>query len=375
MAKDFIPVCEPTLGKEEVDNVVQAIKSGWISSKGSFIDDFERQFSAYIGAKHGISVCNGTAALHVALHATGIGRGDEVIMPSFTMVATADAALYVGAKPVFVDSEARTWNMDVTKVEKLVTKKTRAIMPMHTYGHPVDMGPVLEIAGRHGLLVIEDAAEAHGAEYKGKRVGCMGAAGCFSFYANKIITTGEGGMVLTNDDETARKARLFKDLAHSERQRFLHDGVGYNYRMTNMQAALGVAQMTKIGMFVEARRRNAMTYNSMLKDVEGIVTPPEAKWAKNVYWMYGILVEDSFGLGRDRLMAELERKGIGTRSFFTPMNRQPFIRSMGLANGRFPVAEMLGSRGLYLPSSSSLTREQIERVCDAIKEIGKSKGG
>jgi perosamine synthetase len=231
------------------------------------------------------------------------------------------------------------------------------------------MDPILEIAEEHDLYVIEDAAEAHGAEYKGKKVGCLGDVGCFSFYANKIITTGEGGMMVTNNDKIAKKARMLKDLAHSEERRFLHKLVGFNYRMTNIQAAIGLAQLQKIEKFIEMRRNNAKLYNSFLKDIKGITLPPEEKWAKNVYWMYSILIEDDFGISRDEVMAELKKRGIETRSFFIPMHRQPVFKDMKSSKGNFPIADELSRKGLYLPSSSSLTRQQILHVVKSLKEI------
>ena len=367
----MIPVCEPTLIGEELENVIDCIKTNWISSKGKYIEEFEKQFSSFCNAKHGIANSNGTTALHLAVAALGLGKGDEVIMPTLTMVASAVAVVYTGAKPVFVDCEADTWNMDINKIEEKITDKTKAIMPVHIYGHPVDMDALFEIAKKHGLYIIEDAAEAHGAEYKGKRVGCLGDVGCFSFYANKIITTGEGGMVLTNNDELAEKMRELRDLAHSKEKRFLHKMIGFNYRMTNLQAAIGVAQMKNINKLIEMRRRNAKLYNSFLGKIDGINLPPEKKWAKNVYWMYAIVLEDSFGLDRDTLREKLMQNGIETRSFFIPMHEQPIFKKMDIAKGSYPVADEVSKRGLYLPSSSSLTESQINFICETIKNIKK----
>lgn len=369
----MIPVCEPVLGKEELENVVEAVKTGWISSKGKFVDDFENQFADYCGAKYGFATTNGTAALHLSMLAHGVGRGDEVIVPDFTMIASANAVVYTGAKPVWIDSETETWNIDISKIEERITGRTKAIMPVHIYGHPVNMGPLMKIAKENDLIVIEDAAEAHGAEYRGRKVGCLGNSGCFSFYANKIITTGEGGMFVTNDSEAAGEARRFKDLYFDDERRYIHEKIGFNFRMTNMQAAIGLAQLHKIDRLVETKRKIGKTYNSLLSDVEGITTPPEAKWAKNVYWMYSILVEDDFGVDRDTLKKELYRKGIDTRFTFTPMHSQPCFKGIADpgSDKDFPVSVELSRKGLYLPSGMNLTEDQIKYICDAIRKLGR----
>lgn len=360
-----IPVCEPKLGKEEIQYVMECLDSGWISSKGEFIERFEEKFSKYCGAKYGVATSSGTTALHLALATLGIGLGDEVIIPSFTMIATANAVVYTGAKPVLVDSENSTWNIDVDKIEEKVTKKTKAVTVVHTYGHPVNMGPLLDLAEAHNLVVIEDAAEAHGAEYNAKRVGAIGELGCFSFYANKIITTGEGGMLVTNNQDLADKAKLLRDQAFEREKRFWHRYIGFNYRLTNLQAAIGVAQMEKIDAFVETRRKDARLYNSLLKDVKGITLPPEAKWAKSVYWMYSILVQRSFGMNRDSLMKRLLEDGIETRTFFYPIHMQP-VYSDKYAGETYPVAEELSRKGVNLPSGSTLEKKQIEYITQCI---------
>jgi perosamine synthetase len=301
----MIPVCEPLLTGKELEYASDCLKTNWISSAGKYIPEFEKRFAEYCSCKYGISTTSGTTALHLALAALGIGPGDEVVLPAFTMAACAFSIVYTGAKPVLVDAEPDTWNMDVTQLERKITKKTKAIMPVHIYGHPCDMDPIMDIAKRHNLFVVEDAAEAHGAEYKGTRVGSIGQVSCFSFYANKIITTGEGGMVMTNDAQIADKARRLKDQAFSPQRRFLHTNVGFNYRMTNVQAAIGLAQMESIDKFVEMRRKNAALYNAGLKDIPGITLPQEKKWAKNVYWMYGIVAGKELGIDRDSLMQKL----------------------------------------------------------------------
>jgi perosamine synthetase len=261
----------------------------------------------------------------------------------------------------------RTWNMDVDQIEAKVTEKTKAIMPMHTYGHPVYMDKVWEIAEKHGLYVVEDAAESHGAEYKGQRTGSLGDAGCFSFYANKIITTGEGGMITTNNEQIAKLASNLRDHAFSEERHFWHKYLGFNYRMTNLQAAVGLAQTERFAEFVQRRRDNAYHYNSLLKDIPGITTPPEESWAKSVFWMYSILLDDEFGLSRDELREKLAERGIETRTFFIPIHLQP-IYFKTFKGKRYPVAEDLCKRGLYLPSASSLTKEEIEYIVEQVAE-------
>ena len=366
----MIPVCEPLIDEKELAYVVDCLRTNWISSKGKYIEAFEEGFADYCGCKYGIATTSGTTALHLALTSIDIGPGDEVIVPAFTMIATVFAVIYTGAKPVLVDAEPATWNIDHTKIEGKITDKTRVILPVHIYGHPCEMKAIMEIAEKYNLWVVEDAAEAHGAEYRGKKAGCLGHISCFSFYANKIITTGEGGMVVTNEANIAQKARLLKDLAFSPEKRFLHTEIGFNYRMTNIHAAIGLAQLEKIDDLVVARRHNAHYYNSLLKDIPGITLPVEKEKAKNVYWMYGILIENEFGLSRDELMVKLKEKGIETRAFFYPMHQQPVFQKMDLfKGGKYPVAENLAQKGLYLPSGSGLKKEEIEQICQAIKQI------
>jgi perosamine synthetase len=371
-----IPVCEPYLAGNELEYVADCIKSNWISSLGKYIGEFEQRFAQYCGSKYGVSTTSGTTALHLALVSLGIGKGDEVIVPAFTMVAPVFAITYTGAKPVLVDSELETWNMDVTQIERKITPNTKVILPVHIYGHPCDMDQVIEIARKYNLYVIEDAAEAHGAEYKGKRVGGMGDVGIFSFYANKIITTGEGGMMVTNREEVAEKARRLKDQAYSPGKRFLHTDIGFNYRMTNIQAAIGLAQLERIDELVERRRKNARLYNELLKGIEGISLPPQKVWAKNIYWMYCILIGDELGMSRDELQRELKKNGVDTRAFFIPMHQQPAFRNLGLFEEEsYPMSEELSRRGMYLPSGSGLKREEIEQVCTILKRIRESVVG
>jgi perosamine synthetase len=367
----IIPVCEPTLIGNEKKYVNECLDSNWISSAGRFILAFEEAFAAACDAKYGVACANGTVALHLALAALGIGPGDEVILPTFTMIATINAVVYTGATPVLVDSEAETWNMDVNQAADKITPKTKAIIPVHTYGHPVDMEPLLALAEEHGLWVVEDAAEAHGAVYQGTHAGGLGHAGCFSFYANKNITTGEGGMITTNDEALAKLARNLRDHAFSPERHFWHKYLGFNYRMTNLQAAVGLAQTEKMAELVARRRRNAALYNGLLAHIPGIVTPPEAKGCKNVYWMYSVLVEDAFGMSRDQLRHFLAREGIETRTFFIPLHFQPVYYET-FKGQRFSVAEMLCQRGFYYPSASSLTEKEIRYIVDATQRAYES---
>ncbi len=361
MQRIKIPVAAPKIGDKELQYVTECVKSSWISSLGWYVKEFEKRFSSYCGAKYGVATSSGTTALHLALASLGIGRGDEVVIPSLTMIATANAVTYTGAKIALVDSEEECWNIDANKIEEEITEKTKAIIPVHTYGHPADMDPILEVAEKHGLFVVEDAAEAHGAEYKGRKAGGIGDDGCFSFYANKIITTGEGGMLVTNHEDLAERAKALRAHAFSEDKHFWHRAIGFNYRMSSLQAAVGVAQLEKIEEFVERRRKNAMLYNSYLEEIDGVVIPPEANWAKNVYWMYSILIKDEFGMGRDGLMGVLEKDGIETRTFFYPVNIQPIYKDR-FDGQRFPVAEALSKTGMNLPSGTTLNEGEIEYV-------------
>ncbi len=370
----IIPVCEPTLNGNEAEYVLDCIESNWISSAGKYIPRFEEAFAEACGTRYGVACANGTVALHLALATLGIGPGDEVILPTFTMIATINAVTYTGATPVLVDSEPVTWNMDMNQVADKITPSTRVVMPVHTYGHPVDMDPLIEMAERHGLYIIEDAAEAHGAEYKGRQAGSLGHAGCFSFYANKVITTGEGGMITTDAPDVARLASHLRDHAFSEERHFWHKYLGFNYRMTNLQAAVGLAQTEQLESFVRARRANAARYTAALQSIPGIVTPPEADWAKSVFWMYSILVEDEFGMTRDQLRAYLAEHGIETRTFFIPMHLQP-IYYQAFKGQRYPVSEMLCQRGFYLPSASSLTSREIDYITQMVRHAYEQSSG
>ncbi|MBI2134299.1 DegT/DnrJ/EryC1/StrS family aminotransferase [Candidatus Woesearchaeota archaeon] len=358
---DFIPVYEPVLGGNEKKYVLDCLDTGWISSLGKYVTDFENKFSAFSGKKFGVSVANGTVALQLALIALDIKKGDEVIIPDLTFVATANAVSYTGAKPVFVDSERETWNMDPSRIEEKITSKTRAIMPVHLFGHPCDMDPIMDIAKDHDLFVIEDAAEAHGAEYKGKKAGSFGHVSCFSFYGNKTITTGEGGMCITSDGDLAKEMSFLKDHGMSSEKRYYHTKIGFNLRLTNIQAAIGLAQLEQIEKFIDIKRKNALFYNSLLKDIEGVSLPPEMPWAKNTYWMYSILLRDREA--RDRMMSVLKEEKIDSRPFFFPMHQLPMYK----LEKPFPVSDDLSARGMNLPSAPSLSKEDVERICGVIK--------
>lgn len=366
----MIPVNQPLLNGREKELLAECIDSGWISSDGPFVSEFERKFADYIGCKNGIAVCNGTAALETALYAAGIGKGDEVVMPAFTIISCAVAALRLGAVPVLVDAEPETWNMDVNQIEKRITSRTRAIMPVHIYGHPVDMDPVMEIAKKNNLMVIEDAAEVHGAEYKGRKCGSIGNVSAWSFYANKIITTGEGGMVLTSDPKMAERAASYRNLCFRPERRFYHSELGYNFRMTNLQAAVGLAQLERIEEFIVIKRRLGEYYHRKLSAISGIKCQIEKSWAKTVYWMYCIELDQSLNLDADTLMTELGKRGIGSRPFFLGLHEQPVMHDLGLFKGEhYPVTERIARQGLYLPSGLTLTEGLIDQVVDNVRDI------
>jgi perosamine synthetase len=362
------PVAEPEIGEEELRNVVEAVKSGWVSSKGKFIEEFEDSFAKYIGVRYGVATSNGTAALHLALAALHIGKGDEVIVPDLTFAATINVVIYVGAKPVIVDVNPDYWCMDPEKLEKAITPNTKAIIPVHLYGHPCDMDAIMEIASKHNLYVIEDAAEAHGAEYKGKRIGSFGHISCFSFYGNKIITTGEGGMCLTNDNELAERMKILRDHGMNPVKRYWHDVVGFNYRMTNLQAALGLAQLVKIERFIEKKREIAKIYAEELSSLEGVTLHPEMPWAKCVYWLYSILIDNrKVRVDRDELAEKLKENSIETRNFFYPLHEMPIYRKY--ARLTYPVSSKISRQGLNLPSGVKLSEEDVKYIAQKIREI------
>lgn len=375
----MIPVNEPRLGDRELEYVSECVRTGWVSSGGRFINEFEERWAAYCGRRYGIAVSNGTAALQLAVACLGLQPGDEVILPTFTIISCALAVIYNGGVPVVVDSEPRTWCLDVHQVEKKITHRTRAIMPVHIYGHPVDMDPLLDLADRYGLAIIEDAAEAHGAEYLStrngpesgwRRCGNFGAMSCFSFYANKLITTGEGGMVLTDDPQLAEKARSMRNLCFQSNRRFYHEALGYNFRLTNLQAALGLAQLERMDQIVTHKRWLGHEYTRRLSEIKSLQLPIEERWARSVYWMYGAVLCEEVDMDASEFGRRLRDHGVETRPFFLGMHEQPALHLRGLFRGeRYPVAERLARRGLYLPSGSALTEDQLDHVCEAVDKV------
>jgi perosamine synthetase len=375
----MIAVNEPLLGKQELDYVVDCVQSGWISSAGHYIDEFEQTWATYCGRRYGLAVSNGTAALQVAIASLGLKPGDEVIMPTFTIISCALAVVYSGAVPVLVDCDPRTWCMNADEVKAKITGRTRAIMPVHIYGHPVDMDPILALAETHGLAVVEDAAEAHGAEYLSRRdaagplwrrCGGFGTLSCFSFYANKLITTGEGGMVLTDDPQLADQCRSLRNLCFQSNRRFYHEQLGFNFRLTNLQAALGLGQVQRIDEIVARKRWLGLEYSRQLEGVKGLQLPFEESWARGVYWMYGVVLSEESGMDAIQFGRKLRERGIETRPFFLGLHEQPVFHTMGLyLNDRHPVSEHIARQGLYLPSGLALTATQLVHVCDAVREV------
>jgi perosamine synthetase len=367
-------VNEPKLGAREIEYVTEAVETGWVSSAGRFIGEFESGWADFCGRRHGVAVSNGSAALQLALATLSLEPGDEVILPTFTIVSCATAVLSAGAVPVLVDADPETWTMDVEQLERRVGPRTRAVMPVHIYGHPAHMEPILELAERHGLAVVEDAAEAHGAEYRmgsgdWRRCGSFGALSCFSFYANKLVTTGEGGMVVTDDEALAERLRSLRNLCFLPDRRFYHEELGFNFRLTNLQAGLGVAQLERIDEIVDRKRAVAAAYTAGLRGLDGLVLPVEKPWARSVYWMYGVVLDESTGLDATAFGTRLRERGVDTRAFFLGMHEQPALLRLGLFEGqRYPVAERLARQGLYLPSGLALTDDQVATVCAAVRE-------
>jgi len=364
----FIPVGEPSLTGNELKYVTDCIQTGWISSIGGYVKKFESEFASFCDCKHAVAVTSGTTALHLSLEALSVGEGDEVIVPNITFASTAHAVVHARAKPVFVDCDEKTWNIDISKIEEQINDRTRAIIPVHHYGYPCDMDLIMDIARKHNLYVIEDAAEAHGARYKGQKVGSIGDMGTFSFFPNKIITTGEGGMCVTNNPDLDRKARILRDqgLSREGNERYRAEVVGYNYRMTNLQAAVGLAQLEQIDDFLAKRAHIAAKYNEILKDAKGITLAPEKpEWGDNVSWMYSVLLESDFPLSRDQTIAKLKEYNIDTRTMHFPLNLMPPYR-----DGRdLPVSKSLSVRGITLPSSTRLSDEEIEYVAGTLKSL------
>lgn len=370
---NFTPVCEPFLNGNELKYVTDAVETGWISSAGKYVTAFEQQFAAYCGCKYGVAVCNGTVALHLALVSLGIGKGDEVIIPSFTMIASAFAVCYTGAVPVFVDADKNTWNIDVEKIEEKITSRTKAIMPVHVFGLMCDMEPIVELSKKYNLFIVEDAAEAHGAEYKGKKSGSFSHIASFSFFANKNITTGEGGMVVMYDEELYNKARYFKNLCFplDGNRNYTHNDIGFNYRMSNVIAAIGLAQVEKADFYRDLRIKNNLKYRELLKDVPGIIFQPLLEEFLTVSWMNAIVVDsEKYGHTNDELIVHLKANGIDTRLLFNGMHNQKSLLDFGCdCSGNYPVSDWLTQNGLYLPSASNLSDETIKEICSVIQNF------
>ncbi|NCO32270.1 MAG: hypothetical protein AUJ92_19760 [Armatimonadetes bacterium CG2_30_59_28] len=375
-----IPVCIPVIPRNAKEYINAVVDRNWVSSvcldeEVNFIRKLEEGFGAYVGVQHGIATTSGTTALDLAIATLGICPGDEVIVPTFTMVGTALGVIHSGARPVFVDSDPDTWCIDVNLIEAAITDRTRAVLPVHIYGYPVDMDPLRALARARGLYVIEDAAEAIGTEYKGQKAGSMSDIACFSFYANKTVTSGEGGILVTNSDDHAKRATMLKDMAFGS-TRFIHEDIGYNFRMNNLTAAYAFASFEEVEENVAKRIRNASLYAAALADIEGIQLPPVSTTeCKNSYWMYGILIdEEKFGCSRDETRQFLKQEhGVDTRDFFYPMHKQPIMVERGYADPTtvMPVSERLWESGFYLPSSSNLREDQIAFIADALRKLHK----
>lgn len=367
----MIPVNEPLLNGSEKKFLQDCIDSGWVGSEGPFVKEFEQRFAALHKRKHAIAVCNGSAALEAAVLALDIKEGDEVMMPAFTIISCAAAIVKAGAKPVLVDAEPDTWNMDVNAIEAKITSRTKAIMVAHIYGLPVNMNEVTRIAEKHALKIIEDAAEAHGLHCDGKLCGSFGDISVFSFYPNKLITTGEGGILLTDNDELADKCRSLRNLCFMAERRFVHEELGSNFRMTSLQAALGLAQLERWNEFVQMKRKNGALYTELLSDLPNVILPLQrTDYAENIYWVFGLLLNKQSGKTAREIAEELGRRGIGTRPFFYPMHLQPVFRKMNLFSGeKYPVAEQLYEYGFYVPSGLAITEAQIREVAKHVREV------
>ncbi|WP_238883216.1 LegC family aminotransferase [Clostridium sp. YIM B02551] len=365
----MIPLCIPEISGNEWKYIKECLDTNWVSSAGSYVNKFEEDFAKHIGSKKAVVTMNGTAALELALRALGIGNGDEVIVSSMTFISPVNTIRYVGAEPVFVDVCRDTYVMDAEKVEELITPRTKAIMPVHIYGHPVDMDKIMEIASKYNLYVIEDATEGLGSVYKGRELGSIGDVGCFSFNGNKLITTGAGGMLTTNNEMLGEKAKYLSTQTKKvlKNGAFYHEEIGYNYRMPNLLAAMGCAQLENIERYIEIKRKNANLYNTLLSDVKGITIPVEKDKVKNVYWLYSILVEDEYPLSRDELIYKLRENGIESRTFFMPVHKMPPY--VGSRHGDMLITNEISEKGINLPSSVGLTDNDIIKVINIIKSI------
>lgn len=367
----MIPVNAPLLDGLEEQYLVECIGSGWISSEGPWVKQFETRFAARVARRFGVAISSGSSALETAVAALDLSPGDEVILPTFTIISCAAPIVRAGATPVLVDCDPCTWNMTPASVEAAITPRTRAIMVVHLYGLPVDMDPVLALARRHRLKIIEDAAEAHGQTYKGHPCGSFGDISTFSFYPNKNLTTGEGGMLVTNDEKLAERCRSLRNLCFQPDKRFVHEELGWNFRMTSLQAALGLAQLERFDEFALRKRRMGARYSELMSDLSGLQLPlARTAYAENAYWVYGLVVKDEVPFAAEEAMRQLAKLGVETRPFFWPMHEQPVFRRMGLFRAEhYPVAERIARRGFYLPSGLALTDEQIGQVSEAVHKV------
>ena len=369
--KSFVPVNEPLLDGNELSYLKECIETGWISSEGSFVERLEHDVAAQCGRRHAVAVCNGSAALELAMAAIDIGPGDEVILPSLTIISCAAAVVRAGATPVVVDSDAKTWNMDVNQIEDKISARTKAVLAVHTYGLPVDLDPLMTLCDRYDLTLVEDAAEAIGLRYKDRPCGGFGAVSVFSFYPNKHITTGEGGMVLTDDQELAERSRQLRNLCFGSQNRFVHERLGWNFRMSNLQAAVGVAQLENLDAHLSLKREIGQHYNHAFRELREVFLPvDQLPYAQNCYWVYGLVTNPDSDLSRDELTRKLAEKGVGTRPFFWPMHEQPVFRKSGMFDGvSCPNSEQLARNGFYIPSGLAMTRAQLEHVVEAVTSV------
>jgi len=364
----MIPVSEPAIAPESFQKVRECLISGWISGSSQYVAEFEKIFAASTGARYGVSVSSGTAALHLSCVALGIGVGDEVIVPNLTIISCALAPIYCRATPVLVDVDTETGNLDPSEVEKVITARTKAILVVHLLGHPADMARLIQIARKHKIHIIEDCAEAHGALYKNRMVGTLGTLGIYSFYANKIVTTGEGGMIVTNSKNLYKKMVSLRNLAHSPTKRFFHRTIGFNYRLSGLQAALGIGQLSRFKEYVKKKREVARLYTSLLQDIPHLRLPKEKPYAKSVYWMYSVLLQSSARMSRSTFMKKLQARRVETRTFFYPLHMQPAIKKMFVVRTDLPISSRLARQGLYIPSGLTLSEQDIRSVARAIRE-------
>ena len=365
---NLIPLAQPSLSGNEFKYVSECLETNWISSKGKFVDKFEESFSNFINMPYALAVSNGTVALSLALEALGIGEGDEVIVPDLTFAASINSIIHVGATPVIVDVNIETWTLDISLTKESITNKTKAIMPVHLYGHPANMYQIQKIAEEYNLLIIEDCAEALGSKSNNQILGSFGDASCFSFFGNKTITTGEGGMVLFKNSRVAKKARMLRDHGMSPSKRYWHEIVGYNYRMTNIQAAIGLAQLERVESFIKNKRDLAKAYSKRFRNINHIIQPYEAPWAYNTYWLYTVLISPEFGISRDEIIRFMSFNEIETRPVFFPLHEMPIYKKYTKGNF-FPNSKLISEQGLCLPSAYNTSNEDIEKVVNIFKTM------